>query len=131
METKGYKVAEAHNSMHKLVYKFPKRRKFDDLKIDIGEAFFKGITYIRLFEDYRYKNSFLEINKSDFSESFPKECYEKKQVQNQIGRLNNRIKDAQWNVDYYSNLKIKLVSEVKELEEQYKSLPFSLPNLIP
>ena len=110
-----FRAMEGDTEFNSYLQRLPTPMNFDNLKPHICHAFKKGAKAVRLYEDYRKKQQFIEIKKDNFSDSEILEGYETIMKRDRISFL-----EKQKNI-LYENIKRNELS-LQKIENEIEKL---------
>jgi hypothetical protein len=121
MEVKKYKfiIAQDYYTFYK--YKLKVGLSLEELQVQIGDAFAKGILSVRLYKNGRKKKDFIEIKKEDYSPEFNEECYRKCKFEADKKKIQNRIDHLKGDILYSQKLLNEKEEELTKLENESKN----------
>ena len=94
------------------LYSFKGGKTFDELKEYVAEAFYKGVSRILFYPDYRKKSNYLEIKKDHFDTSFQEQCFKDIQRRERIEKLESRINTCKDNIKWNENRITEIEAEI-------------------
>jgi len=116
-----FTTAEVFFGYTRYVCKFKSKRTFEDLKVHTGEAFHKGADYVRFYTNFRHKNNFLQIRKTEFNATYNEACARRVQLEGELQRTNEQIDQTEREISLRTTRLAELQARRNLLEEQLVS----------
>jgi len=105
-------IAFFDGSYNSQITKFKEKVTYEEFKDNIKYAFSKGVRSVRLYENYRKKDDFLEIRKEDFLLDEIELGYRKIQLKNKIKLLEFRKINNNKSIEFHLKANDKIDKEI-------------------